>query len=95
VSAGFSKPKKKLADGKKGQMNEPILGMSGLAVPVPDSKSVHGKSADGGLEGFDGSGRDRKHSQSGPETIGPACKPENIVQFVESDIEAVTPQHCQ
>jgi hypothetical protein len=29
VSAGFSKPKKKLVDGQKRKMSEPIIGMSG------------------------------------------------------------------
>jgi hypothetical protein len=29
VSAGFSKPKKKLVDGQKRRMSEPIIGMSG------------------------------------------------------------------
>jgi hypothetical protein len=31
VSAAFDKPKKKLVDGQKHTMSEPVIGMSGLA----------------------------------------------------------------
>ena len=81
MRARIGKAKKNLIDGQKRQMSELISAVSGLPylLGICHHKSVHGQSADGDFEGFDGGGRDRKHSQSGPETIGPACKPEYIV----------------
>ena len=34
-------------------------------------------------------------TRAGPETIGPACKPKNIIQFVDAHFEPVTPKHGQ